>query len=84
MRILIRVLIGAWVLISVGLGLLAFAVVNGTSGGAAIAAREAFETIPEAIMQIMGFEGVPLPVVVAYWLALAAAVFLALKPRQSI
>jgi hypothetical protein len=81
MKIVIRVLVVAWALTSVGLGVLAFAAVTGTGGIAGAAMQEAFETIPEAMMQVMGFEGAPLVMVVTYWLALAAAVFVAFKPK---
>jgi hypothetical protein len=84
MRILLRVLVTAWAVITLGVGVLAFAVVSGTGGGIGVAAREAFETVPEAIMQVMGFEGAPIVLVALYWLALAAAVYVALKPRRPI
>jgi hypothetical protein len=84
MSVFLRVLVVAWALISVGLSALAFAAVTGTGENIAAAAREAFETIPEAIMQVRGFEGAPLVLVVVYWLALAAALFLAFKPKRPI
>lgn len=79
MQTLVRALVGSWAHISVGLGVLAFAVVEGTGGNTGIAAREAFETIPEAVMQMMGFAGSPLLLVIAYWLALSASVLLAFR-----
>ena len=79
-----RVLVVAWALTSVGVGGLAFAAVTGTGGNASAASQEAFETIPEAIMQVMGFEGAPLVMVGTYWLALAAAIYFAFKPRRPI
>ena len=81
MKILVRVLIVAWALVSVGLGVLAFAAVKGTGGSVGAAAYEAVETIPEAVMQTMGFDGSPVLVVVAYWLALTAAVLFAFKRK---
>lgn len=81
MRIFVRVLIVAWALISVGLGVLAFAVVRGAGGSFSAAAHEAFETIPEAVMQTMGFDGSPLLVDVAYWLALTTAILLAFRRK---
>jgi spore maturation protein SpmB len=42
---------------------------------------EAVETIPEAVMQTMGFDGAPVLVIVAYWLVLAAALFFAFKRK---
>lgn len=79
MKILVRVLVAAWALVSVGLAALAFAAVKGTGGSVGAAAYEAVETIPEAAMQMMGFNGAPLIVVVAYWLALAVAVLLTFR-----
>ena len=79
MKILIRVLVVIWALVSVGLGALAFAAVKGTGGSVGAAAYEAVETIPEAVMQTMGFRGSPLWVDVAYWLLLTAAVLFAFK-----
>jgi hypothetical protein len=81
MKSLFRVLVVAWALVSVGLGVLAFAVVKGTGGTVGAAAYEAVETIPEAVMQTTGFDGSPLFVVVAYWLALTAAAFFAFKRK---
>jgi hypothetical protein len=75
-----RVLVAVWAFISIGIGLLAFAVVSTTTGGSVGAAtREAFETIPEAVMMGMGFDGSPLLVVLAYWLTLTTAVLLAVR-----
>lgn len=79
MKILGRILVVIWALVSVGLAALAFAAVQGTAGSLGAAAYEAVETIPEAVMQMMGFGGAPLIVVVLYWLALAVAVLWALR-----
>jgi hypothetical protein len=78
----LRVLVVVWALISIGVGVLAFAVVNSITGGSvSAAAKEAFETIPEAIMMTMGFNGSPLIVDVAYWLILALAVFATFRSK---
>ncbi len=80
--IIIRVLVVVWAIISIGMGVFAFSVVQNISDGhVGIAAQEAFETIPEAIMSMMGFNGSPWFVDVAYWLALAAALFFAFRRR---
>lgn len=76
----LRLLVVAWALVSVALSALAFSVRTGFGDALAAAALEGFETIPEAIMQMMGFGEAPRAVVIGYWLALAAAIFLAFKP----
>jgi hypothetical protein len=81
MKNFVRVLVIAWTLASVGLGVLAFAVVQGTGGGVEQAAYEALETVPEAVMQAMGFAGAPAWVVIAYWIGLAAALVVAFKRK---
>jgi hypothetical protein len=81
MKILGRVLVVALALVSVGLAVLALAVVKGTGGSIGAAAYEAVETIPEAVMQTMGFDSAPVFVIVAYWLVLAAALFFAFKRK---
>lgn len=53
--IIIRVIVVVWAIISIGMGVFAFSVVHNISDGhVGIAAQEAFETIPEAIMSMMG------------------------------
>ena len=79
MKIFVRVLVVAWALASVGFGVLAFAVVKGTGGSVNAAAYEGIETIPEALLQTMGFDGAPVLVVIAYWIALTAALFFAFR-----
>ncbi|MBX9747067.1 MAG: hypothetical protein K2X34_09210 [Hyphomonadaceae bacterium] len=80
--IIVRVLVVVWAIISIGMGVFAFSVVHNISDGhVGIAAQEAFETIPEAIMSMMGFNGSPWIVDVAYWLTLVAALFFAFRRR---
>ena len=80
--IIIRVLVVVWTIISIGMGVFAFSVVHNISDGhVGIAAQEAFETIPEAIMSMMGFNGSPWIVDLAYRLAPAAALFFAFRRR---
>lgn len=82
MRMIARLLAAAWALVSAGVGVFAFSVVyNISDGHLPTAAREAFETIPEAIMNTMGFNGSPWFIDAAYWVVLAGAVFLAFRPR---
>lgn len=81
MKILVRIVVVAWALVSIGLAVLAFAAVAGTGGSVGAAAYEAVETIPEAAMQMMGFDGSPLIIVVAYWFALITAVLFAFRRR---
>ena len=81
--IILRVLVVAWALISIGMGVFAFSVVyNVSDRHLPTAAQEAFETIPEAIMSMMGFNGSPWFVDVAYWVALVAALFFAFRDRE--
>lgn len=70
-----------WALVSVGIGALAFAVVLGTGGSLGAATTEALETVPEAAMQMMGFSGSPLWLVVVYWLTLLGALFFVFRRR---
>ena len=80
--IILRVLVVAWALISIGMGVLAFSIVyNVSDGHLPTATQEAFETIPEAIMSMRGFNGSPWLVDVAYWVALVAALFFAFRRR---
>jgi hypothetical protein len=83
MQIFLRLLVAAWALVSLGLAALAFAAVQGTGGSLGAAAYEAVETIPEAAMQMMGFDGAPVVIVVLYWLALILAVLWALRRGSS-
>lgn len=80
MRNILRAIVWIWALVSIGMGALAFAVVHGTGGGLGPALAEAFETIPEAAMQLVGSERAPIWIIVAYWLALASALFWSLIP----
>lgn len=82
MRNILRTLVWIWALVSIGLGALAFAVVHGTGEGFGPALTEAFETIPEAATQLVGSERASIWIVVAYWLALALALFWALMPLR--
>ncbi|HVK80197.1 MAG TPA: hypothetical protein VM915_06250 [Verrucomicrobiae bacterium] len=70
MKNVLRVVLGLLALATLALGALAFAVVLGTGDGFGAAAHEAFETVPEAAMQMLGFDGSPLWVDVTYWTAL--------------
>jgi len=80
MILILRVLVVAWALISVGMGVFAFSVVyNISDRHLPSATQEAFETIPEAIMSMMGFNGSPWFVTAVYWLALVAALFFAFR-----
>lgn len=79
MRIILQVLVLVWTLASLGLGILAFTVVRGIGGSLSAAAQEAFETIPEAAMQAAGSDGAPIGLTIAYWLALATAIFRATR-----
>lgn len=80
--IILRILVAIWALISVGMGVFAFSVVyNVSDRHLPTAAQEAFETIPEAAMSMMGFNGSPWFVDVAYWVALVAALFFVFRRR---
>ena len=82
MRNFVRVIVLLWALASIGLSALAFSVVRGTGGDIAAAAQEAAETIPEAAVQLVGYAGAPIWLTVAYWLALAAALYLSFRPSR--
>jgi hypothetical protein len=75
-----RVVVVCLTAASIGIGLLAFAVVNSSNAGLDAAVKEGFETIPEAVMMIMGFKTAPLVVTIGYWIALIALLFLAFRP----
>jgi len=81
MKTIVRAILIIWALVSVGIGALAFAVVSGTGASVGAAANEAFETIPEAAMQMMGFGGSPLWLVIVYWLALVGGLLLTFRRR---
>lgn len=81
--LIVRLLVGVWALISVALGALAFSVMIGYDTTIIVAVKEAFETIPEAVLMTLGFDGAPFAVTVAYWLALAGAVYFAFKPARA-
>lgn len=82
MKLILRVLVVVWALISIGMGVFAFSVVyNISNRHLPTAAREAFETIPEAAMSMMGFNGSPWFVTAGYWFALVAALFFAFRRR---
>ena len=80
--LIVRLLVGAWALISIILGALAFFVMIGYDTTIVVAVKEAFETVPEAVMMKLGFEGAPLAVTAAYWVALVGAVYFAFKSKR--
>lgn len=81
MKNVVRVVLVLLALATLALGALAFAVVLGTGGGLGAAAHEAFETVPEAVMQMLGFDGSPLWVDIGYWAALIGGLVFAFRRR---
>lgn len=81
MKNFVRAIVIIWAVASVGIGALAFAVISGTGGSLGAATNEAFETIPEAAMQMMGFGGSPPWLVVAYWFVLIGSLLFVFRRR---